>query len=381
MRFADFPRAVPLVGVAAVGVAWFVLLTPSAGQATPAKPPPAGIVIQPVAQGVYVNGGPEFHVNYPLKAGDVLTLNPHGDVRFAVMDGKKQISCELFSKPVPGNVQVQPANGVSVAFNAGTSVCHTPLDERRTWQSWVNRRAAKLKFSDPVFSVVVGKRTSVVRVRRGVVVVSGTGGDKKAVAVGRNQQAAVTVGANPAEPVPTTSVPPTEQAVIAKIESKLPPVTDTTPPTAGIVSGPHDPSSVRNATFAFTANESGVTFSCSLDGSDFHVCMSPQHVGDPQSAPLSPGQHTFAVKAIDAAGNVEKKPATTRWTIDNSRILFTSTRDGNTEIYVMDPVADPTGKNAVDLSNTRPRTRIRPGLPTGSGSRSRATAAAPTTSG
>ena len=56
---------------------------------------------------------------------------------------------------------------------------NTPPDARRKWQTWVKKAAAKLTFSDPVFSVVVGRQKSIVRVRRGrsrVVASTGTVG-------------------------------------------------------------------------------------------------------------------------------------------------------------------------------------------------------------
>jgi hypothetical protein len=85
---------------------------------------------------------------------------------------------------------------------------------------------------------------------------------------------------------------------------------DTTPPAAPSINPrPPDPSNAPNATFGF-ASEAGATFSCKLDGAAFTDCESP--VG---YINLAEGLHTFAVKAIDAVGNVG--PATSySWTVD-----------------------------------------------------------------
>ncbi|WP_082282730.1 Ig-like domain-containing protein [Myxococcus hansupus] len=86
---------------------------------------------------------------------------------------------------------------------------------------------------------------------------------------------------------------------------------DTTPPDTTLVSGPSGTVSTANATFAFTATESPATFECSLDGATFTACTSPQaYTG------LAEGSHTFAVRARDAAGNVDSTPATRTWTVD-----------------------------------------------------------------
>jgi hypothetical protein len=61
------------------------------------------------------------------------------------------------------------------------------------------------------------------------------------------------------------------------------------------------------ARFSFSANEPA-SFTCSLDGAAYTSCDSPTHYSD-----LHPGWHTFAVRATDAAGNVDPSPAEVRW--------------------------------------------------------------------
>jgi tRNA A-37 threonylcarbamoyl transferase component Bud32 len=84
---------------------------------------------------------------------------------------------------------------------------------------------------------------------------------------------------------------------------------DTTAPTTTITSGPDNPTTDTSATFEFEASEGGVSFACQLDGGGFDPCTSPQDYDG-----LSVGDHTFEVRATDAAGN-QGNAATYNWTI------------------------------------------------------------------
>ena len=85
--------------------------------------------------------------------------------------------------------------------------------------------------------------------------------------------------------------------------------TDTTPPDTTITGMPTNPSNVANPTFTFTSTEAGSTFQCSLDGAPFSACSSPTTVT------VANGVHTFQVRAIDPAGNVDPTPASFTWTV------------------------------------------------------------------
>jgi len=86
---------------------------------------------------------------------------------------------------------------------------------------------------------------------------------------------------------------------------------DATPPDTHITSGPTGAVGVASAMFTFTSTEPNATFTCSLDGGAMAACTSPY------SAMMLPqGPHTFAVAAIDGAGNVDATPATASWTVD-----------------------------------------------------------------
>jgi hypothetical protein len=93
-------------------------------------------------------------------------------------------------------------------------------------------------------------------------------------------------------------------------ESGSTPPPDTTPPDTTIVDGPSGTTTSTSATFTFSSSEAGSTFECSLDGGIFSTCSSPKAYSD-----LSTGEHTFQVRATDAAGNADASPASRIWTI------------------------------------------------------------------
>jgi hypothetical protein len=72
-------------------------------------------------------------------------------------------------------------------------------------------------------------------------------------------------------------------------------------PKAMITGGPANGSTIIDPTptFKFTASEPGVTFLCKFDAKPFLACASPY---TPKAA-LPNGPHTFALRAVDAAGN------------------------------------------------------------------------------
>jgi hypothetical protein len=128
-------------------------------------------------------------------------------------------------------------------------------------------------------------------------------------------------------PEPSTSSPARPQAPSTSDEAGSPPTTpgpgadpgetsspstgtaprragDTTPPETSLSEAFPDADAGR---FLFSANEAA-SFTCSLDGAAYSSCDSPTRYAD-----LDPGWHTFAVRATDAAGNIDPSPAKTRW--------------------------------------------------------------------
>ena len=97
---------------------------------------------------------------------------------------------------------------------------------------------------------------------------------------------------------------------------------DTAAPTTSIDSSPPALSNAASASFAFSGTDAGgsgvASFECRRDGAAFAPCTSPQAY-----AALADGAHTFEVRAIDTAGNVDQSPATFSWTIDTAAPVVT----------------------------------------------------------
>lgn len=119
---------------------------------------------------------------------------------------------------------------------------------------------------------------------------------------------------------------------------------DTIPPTASLTSTPAARTNTTVPVFSFTSNESGSTFQCRFDGGSFAACVSPF-----TGPTLAEGSHTFEVRAIDPATNVQPSPTAYTWVIDltapnttitsappnpsnntNPSFSFTSTESGST---------------------------------------------------
>jgi hypothetical protein len=83
---------------------------------------------------------------------------------------------------------------------------------------------------------------------------------------------------------------------------------DTTAPETAISSGPEPSTTATSASFYFSADETGATFSCKLDKGKWSRCRSPRTYTE-----LALGSHQFAVRAVDRAGNVDATPASWSW--------------------------------------------------------------------
>jgi glycosidase len=85
---------------------------------------------------------------------------------------------------------------------------------------------------------------------------------------------------------------------------------DTAPPDTSISAGPTNPTGSTSASFSFASTKAGSTFECKLDGGAFTACTSPT------SYTVTDGSHTFQVRAIDQAGNIDQTPASYSWVVD-----------------------------------------------------------------
>jgi parallel beta-helix repeat protein len=85
---------------------------------------------------------------------------------------------------------------------------------------------------------------------------------------------------------------------------------DTAAPQTAIDSGPDAETAETEASLAFSADEPGSSFECSLDGAAFSACTSPKPYAN-----LALGAHSFRVRATDQAGNADQTPAERSWTV------------------------------------------------------------------
>src|SRR5680860_1081579 len=85
---------------------------------------------------------------------------------------------------------------------------------------------------------------------------------------------------------------------------------DFTPPDTSILAAPANPSRSSAASFAYVSSEAGSSFQCSLNAAPFTPCAATGAA----YANLPNGPYSFAVRAIDRAGNVDSVPATHAWT-------------------------------------------------------------------
>ena len=91
---------------------------------------------------------------------------------------------------------------------------------------------------------------------------------------------------------------------------------DTTAPKTTIDSGPTGTTPDTTPTYTFHSDESGSTFQCRIDNAPFGACSGPgSHT---PATPLADGPHTFSVRAIDPALNVEDSPETQPFAVDSS---------------------------------------------------------------
>src|SRR5204862_342386 len=114
----------------------------------------------------------------------------------------------------------------------------------------------------------------------------------------------------------------------------------TPPPAPTISSAPPSVTDSTTATFSFEDAEGSASFQCRLDTGGFSACTSPITYQQ-----LAEGEHTFRVKATDAAGNQSTVTSYT-WTIDLTNPIVT-----------IDPASEPhdptnqTGASFVFTSN------------------------------
>jgi hypothetical protein len=90
---------------------------------------------------------------------------------------------------------------------------------------------------------------------------------------------------------------------------------DTIAPETAVTGGPSGPTNNPRPTFGFSS-EPGTSFECRFDAQSFAPCSGAG--AHAPTAALPDGPHSFAVRAIDAALNVDATPATRNFTVDTT---------------------------------------------------------------
>jgi hypothetical protein len=88
---------------------------------------------------------------------------------------------------------------------------------------------------------------------------------------------------------------------------------DLTPPDTSITGGPTGATGDTTPTFTFNSPDGTATFQCRVDAQPFVACTSAH-----TTAPLADGPHTFQVRALDPAGNVDATPAERAFSVETS---------------------------------------------------------------
>ena len=117
---------------------------------------------------------------------------------------------------------------------------------------------------------------------------------------------------------------------------------DTAAPNTTIATKPGATSGDRTADFTFESSETPATFECALDGATTWTACTATYT-TPQ---LTDGDHTLAVRAKDAAGNVDGTPATHAWNVNTGYPFTTIATHPNAASN--DPTGDFTFTNTRD---------------------------------
>lgn len=88
------------------------------------------------------------------------------------------------------------------------------------------------------------------------------------------------------------------------------PQPDVTAPDTTVTKAPKASTRKARAKLRFVSSEDGSRFECKVDRATWKPCTSPLKL-----TKLKPGKHKVKVRAVDAAGNVETRPAVVRWRV------------------------------------------------------------------
>ncbi|MBK8294354.1 MAG: Ig-like domain repeat protein [Solirubrobacterales bacterium] len=123
---------------------------------------------------------------------------------------------------------------------------------------------------------------------------------------------------------------------------------DTVLPETSFTGGPGNGDLTNNASpeFSFESSKPNSTFVCDVDGGGFSACTSPTTIG-----PLSDGDHTFSIKAIDEVTNEETPAKEVTFTVDTVAPVTTITVPTEAEAFTTNqPELEFTASEAVTFA-------------------------------
>ena len=132
-----------------------------------------------------------------LRGGDLLSTSAGGEANVTLK--LKRFDCTVWSNT---QIRVRPARsvGYEMVGRTGDVACGTLSRSRQTVSVRGPESQFTISMNDPIFSIAVRQGQAVVKVARGVVVVSGRLGRGTAVLVARGQQTAIKSGGDPLSP-------------------------------------------------------------------------------------------------------------------------------------------------------------------------------------
>jgi hypothetical protein len=155
--------------------------------------------------------------------------------------------------------------------------------------------AGSISSNDPAFVMIVHHKRATIKVKSGVVVVTGRGGRTKAVVVRRGKKTVVSPHGNPSKPA-AAAFDQAENKALNRIAPPLPHV-DTTRPRTTMFGHPTRLTTQTQATFSFKSKTPEVTYECMLDTDTIpYVCSSGKTYTVPE------GAHKFTLRAVSSTG-------------------------------------------------------------------------------
>ncbi|HZB22679.1 MAG TPA: Ig-like domain-containing protein, partial [Gaiellaceae bacterium] len=120
-------------------------------------------------------------------------------------------------------------------------------------------------------------------------------------------------------------------------------------PETTLLTNPGNPSADASPMFTFESDEPGAVFECSVDGGVWSTCATPN-----TTVALADGTHTFEVRAVDLAGNVDATSASWTWLVDTTAPVATMDDPGANlrgTVGLSSSQSDPGGAAASGIAN------------------------------